>query len=81
MFEALFYVEIVPVDRIPEWLLVAVWPTFGFVMASDTGGGPDSGMLGFVMSVLANALVYLLVGGLVSFSYRRLIRPRSGTGV
>jgi len=74
MFEALFYVEIVPADRIPEWLLVALWPTFGFVMA------PGSDILGFVMSALANALVYLLVGGLVSFSYRRLFQPRTTTG-
>jgi hypothetical protein len=73
MFEALFYVEIVPADRIPEWLLVGLWPAVGFVMA------PGSDILGFVMSALANALVYLLVGGLVSFSYRRLSHPRSRT--
>ena len=79
IFEAIFYVEIVPADRIPERLLVALWPTFGFVMASDTGFGSGSGILGFVMSVFANALVYLLVGGVVSLSYRRLFlgRPRT----
>jgi hypothetical protein len=82
ILEALFYVEIVPADRLPEWLLIALWPAFGFVMASDTGGGPDSGraILGFVMSVLANALVYLLVGALVSFFYRRFFQPRTRTG-
>jgi len=76
MFEALFYVGMV--ERIPEWLLVGLWPTFGFVMASDTAGG--SGILGFVMSVVANALVYLLVGWLVSFAYRRFFQPRTSTG-
>lgn len=69
IFEALFYVEVVPADRIPEWLLITLWPAFGFVMASDT-------VLGFVWSVIANALIYLLVGSLASFVYRRLFQPR-----
>jgi len=72
-FEAVFYLEIMPLDRIPAWLLVALWPTFGFVMA------PGSDILGFIMSAIANALVYLLVGGLVSFSHRRLSQPPAKT--
>jgi hypothetical protein len=41
-------------------------------MASDTGNGGDSGAaLVFLMSVVANALLYGLLGLLVSFIYRR----------
>jgi hypothetical protein len=40
-------------------------------MASDTGNGGDSGAAVFLMSVVANALLYGLLGLLVSFIYRR----------
>ena len=47
--------------------------------ASDTGYGGDSGAaLGFLMSVVANALLYALLGVLVSFIYRRFFQ-RSGS--
>ncbi|HEV8076259.1 MAG TPA: hypothetical protein VGP66_10440 [Candidatus Acidoferrum sp.] len=77
IFESLFYTGMTgmfPIEGMPEWLFIALWPAFGFVMASDTGNGTDSGRaaLGFLMSVIANALLYLLVGGLISFIYRRL---------
>ncbi len=37
---------------------------FGFYMASDTGSGSDVGraILGFLMSIVANALLYLHSG-------------------
>jgi hypothetical protein len=58
-----------------EWLLFTLWPAFGFYMASDTGNGGDSGAaLGFLMSVVANALLYGLLGVLVSFIYRRFFQ-------
>ena len=82
LLQGVFYFKILPIERMPDWLFIALWPAFGFLMASDTGGGPDSGreLLGFFMSVVANGVVYLLVGGLVSFSYRRFFQPRTSTG-
>ena len=83
LLQALFYFKILPIERMPDWLFVALWPAFGFYMASDTGGGADLGRatLGFLMSVVANGVVYLLVGSLVSFSYRRLFLGRPRTSV
>jgi hypothetical protein len=79
--QGLFYFNILPIERMPDWLFVGLWPAFGFYMASDTGGGPDPGKatIGFLMSVVANAVVYGLVGGLVSFSYRRFLQRKTGT--
>ena len=78
----LFYAEVLPPERIPEWIFFALWPAFGFLMASDTGNGADSSreLFGFVMSVFVNGLLYLLVGCLISFIYRRLfLRGQSTT--
>ena len=74
VLEGLFYAEVLPPEQIPEWVLFALWPAVGFVMASDTGHGAGLGreLFGFAMSVLANGLLYLLVGGLISFTYRRV---------
>jgi len=66
MLQGLIYTRLLPIERTPDWVLVALWPAFGFYMASDTA------IFGFLMSVLANALVYLLVGCLISFIYSRL---------
>ena len=64
-----------PIDWMGERLLITLWPAFGFYMASDTGNGGDSGAaLGFLMSVVANALLYGLLGLLVSFIYRRFFQ-------
>jgi hypothetical protein len=74
LLQSLFYTEVLPLERIPEWIFFALWPGFGFYMSSDTGNVTDSGraIFGFLMSVVANALLYLLVGCLISFIYRRL---------
>ena len=79
LLQALYLFKIVRLEIIPEWVLIALWPGFGFYMAADTGKGPDSGgaVIGFFLSVLANALVYLPLGGLVSLTYRRLLQPES----
>jgi hypothetical protein len=83
LVQCLFYFKILPIERMPDWLFIALWPAFGFYMASDTGSGADTGraIFGFLMSVAANGLVYLLVGSLVSFSYHRLFLAKTGTGV
>ena len=73
VLQGLFSAEVLPLERIPEWIFFALWPAFGFYMASDTGNATDSGAaLGFLMSVIANALLYLLVGCLISFIHRKL---------
>jgi hypothetical protein len=75
LLELLWYLGM-PIEWMGEWLLFTLWPAFGFVMASDTGSGyDDSGeVLGFLMSVIANALLYGLLGVLVSYIYRRFFR-------
>jgi hypothetical protein len=71
-----------PIEGMPEWLFIALWPAFGFVMAADTGNATDSGAaLGFLMSVIANALLYLLVGCLISFIHRKLFLTRQQPSV
>lgn len=82
LLQCLFYFQILPIERMPDWLFVTLWPAFGFLMASDTGGGPELGreLLGFFMSLVSNGLIYLLVGALVSFGYRRVFQPRPRTG-
>jgi hypothetical protein len=81
LLEGVFVFKIQSIELIPEWLFFTLWPAFGFLMASDTGGGPDLGKeaLGFVMSVAANAIVYLLLGSLVSLFYRRILQSRFRT--
>lgn len=72
LLQLLYYLGM-PIDWMGEWLLFTLWPAFGFYMAADTGNGGDSGAaLGFLMSVVANALLYGLLGVLLSFIYRRL---------
>jgi hypothetical protein len=75
LVQCLFYFKILPIERMPDWLFIAIWPAFGFYMASDTGNGPDivRATFGFLMSVVANGLIYLALGALVSFFCRRFI--------
>jgi len=79
LLQGLFYFKMLPIERMPDWLFIALWPAFGFYMASHTGNGPDTGsaIFGFLMSVVANGLLYLLVGGLVSFAYRSLFQTKT----
>jgi hypothetical protein len=55
------------------WLFLIPWPTFPFMMSAEAGGGAGGEFLGFVQSALLNAMVYGVVGFVVSFFYRRFI--------
>jgi hypothetical protein len=53
------------------WLYLIPWPTFPFMMSAEAGGGAGGEFLGFLLSALFNAVVYGMVGFVVSFFYRR----------
>lgn len=74
---ASFYLKLLPIDRMPDWVLMVLWPGVGFYMSTDSNNGPNaaSNAIGFIMSVVANGLIYLLLGVIVSFS-QRLISAR-----
>jgi hypothetical protein len=74
--QTVFLLRIFQPEQIPEWLFLGLWPGFGFYMAADAGSSDFSGLLGFLMSVVANGIVYLLVGGLLSLCFRRLFQRR-----
>jgi hypothetical protein len=51
--------------------LLVLWPTSVFMMSAEAGGGAFGVLLALMESAFANAIVYALVGSLVSFCYRR----------
>jgi hypothetical protein len=55
-----------PLDLILVWLLMTLWPAFGFYMSSNTP------VVGFGVSALANGLIYLLAGIFFSHLHRLL---------
>ena len=75
LFQAFYFFGVFPIEKTPEWLLFALWPGFGFYMGAD-GGADLSGFFGFLMSMVANALVYFLVGALISWCYRRFLSSK-----
>jgi hypothetical protein len=59
-----------------SFVLLILWPSFPFIMAAEGGGGSFGILPAFLVSALANVLVYGLLGCIVSFAYRRLFfRP------
>lgn len=66
LLNGLLYLKVLPVDRTPLWLLLICWPAVGFYMSSNVP------VWGFLLSVLANGVVYLLVGISVSCLHRFL---------
>jgi hypothetical protein len=56
-------------------IFLLLWPTFGFMMSAEAGGGALGEFFAFLISAAFNALVYSLVGSLVAFCYRRFVRP------
>jgi hypothetical protein len=71
LLNSLFYLKLLPIERVPDWVFIALWPAFGFYLSAGYGGVAAS-IFGFIMSVLANGLAYLLVGAFVSFLHRVL---------
>jgi hypothetical protein len=55
------------------WILLVPWPTFSFTMAAEAGGGVAGQALAFLISATANAVLYGLLGAVVSFCYRRYL--------
>jgi hypothetical protein len=64
--DGLFYSKILPLDLLPVWLLLVLWPAFGFYMASNAP------VVGFAVSALANGVIYLLAGVFFSHLHRLL---------
>ena len=56
------------------WTILIPWPTFLLVMSAEAGNGASGAFLAFLISALANALVYGAVGALVALGYRRWAR-------
>ena len=61
----------VKVEGIWVWFLLIPWPTFPLIMAAEAGGGTIGEFIAFAVSAGANAVLYGLVGGFISFCYRR----------
>jgi hypothetical protein len=59
--------------HIQGWIQVVLWPTIFLLIA-----GPDtSETVAFLISTLANMIVYGLLGVVVSFCYRQFRRAKS----
>jgi hypothetical protein len=59
------------------WMLFVPWPTFIMVMSAEAGGGAAGEFLAFIMSALANAVLYGIVGVVVAAVYRRVAQSRA----
>jgi hypothetical protein len=53
------------------WVLLIPWPTFPLVISAEAGGGVTGESLAFLISALANALLYGVVGIVVAAVYFR----------
>jgi membrane protein implicated in regulation of membrane protease activity len=56
------------------WILLIAWPTIPLLMSAEAGGGAGSQILAFLISALANTLLYAIVGVIVAVVYRRFFR-------
>ena len=56
-----------------EWVVMVTWPAIGFYMSAD-GHDKISAVFAFLVSAIANSLVYGLVGYIISFFHRRFFR-------
>ena len=55
------------------WILLIPWPTFPLIMSAEAGGGNGGEFLAFLISALANAAVYGLIGSGAALLYRRFL--------
>ena len=55
------------------WMLLIPWPTFPLLMSAEAGGGASGEFLAFIISAIANVLIYGVVGGVVTTIYRRFV--------
>lgn len=56
----------------PTWVLLIAWPSFPLVMSAEAGGGAAGEFVAFLISAVANALVYASIAGAVAAIYSRL---------
>lgn len=75
VLDGLFYSKILPLDLLPVWLLMVLWPALGFYMSSNTP------VVGFAVSALANGLIYLLAGIFFSHLHKLLSVKMQGKKV
>jgi len=54
-------------------MLLIPWPTFPLLMSAEAGGGASGEFLAFIISAIANVLIYGVVGGVVATIYRRFV--------
>jgi hypothetical protein len=69
LLSAVVFVGDVKVEGGWKWILLIPWPASVLLMSAD--GTTAGNLLAFSISAGANVLVYWLVGGAVSFCYRR----------
>ena len=55
------------------WVVLIPWPTFPLMMSAEAGGGTGGEFLAFLISALANAAVYGLIGSGGALLYRRFL--------
>jgi hypothetical protein len=79
LLHGLIYFSVLHIEHMPDWVFILLWPAFGFYMAADTGGGVTAGraVFAFILSVAANALIFFVVGWLISFLLRLVRRGKS----
>lgn len=71
LLNGFFYLKLLRTEQVPDWLLMALWPAVGFYFSAGYGG-VAAAILGFVISVLANGVVYWLVGAFISLLHHLL---------
>jgi len=59
------------------WALLIAWPASPLLMSAEAGGGARGEILAFLVSTLANTLLYAAVGGVVAVTYRRFFLRKS----
>jgi bacteriorhodopsin len=53
------------------WMFLIPWPILPLMMSAEPGGGSSGEILAFLISAIANVIVYGAVGRVVAVVYRR----------